>query len=107
MEHGKTWQFKKALRFYNLSLATVENTLDEFGFDENLVLLLCSLYNNIGFIHAKTHNHQETKDCLAWLQRAVCAEQFSSAPMSDDDYCFFSLYLTFCSDTQFTTAAAA
>ena len=107
MKHEKDWQFRKAMRFYDLSFSTVENILQDYGFDENLVLLLCSLYNNMGYIHARAHNHQETKFCLDWLQRTVFADEFSDAPISDEDYCFFSLYLTFCSDKQFSTAPAA
>lgn len=95
------------MRFYKLSLATVETILEEYGFDETLVLLLCSLYNNMGFIHAAVQNHQEMRVCLGWLQRTVGAEHFSWAPISDEEYSFFSLYLAFSPDTQFITAPVA
>ena len=110
MQQGQSWQFEKAMKFYNLSFSTIENILEDDGdrpFDDNLILLLCGLYNNMGYIHARSNNVEETKFCLEWLQRTVFAEEFTTAPISDEDYCFFSLYLTFRLEEHFNTAPAA
>ncbi|CAB9528367.1 expressed unknown protein [Seminavis robusta] len=109
IQYGKSWHFAKAMRFYELSFSTIENVLQEYGFDGNLIMLLCSLYNNMGHIHARSNDIEDTKFCLEWLQRTVNAEEFSNCnAMCDDDYCFFSQYLMFSSThNHFRSAPAA
>lgn len=107
--YGKSWQFKKAMRFYELSFSTIENILQDFGFDSNLVLLLCSLYNNMGHIYARANDVGESQFCLEWLQRTVHADEFNyCTSICDEDYSFFSQYLMFCTPQhQFSSASAA
>ena len=110
IKSGKSWQFAKAMRFYELSYSTIENMIQDFGgYDCNLILLLCSLYNNMGHIYARSNDAEERQFCLEWLQRTVNAEEFMACTvLSEEDCCFFSQYLMFTAPSkQFSTAPAA
>jgi hypothetical protein len=109
LKYGRSWHFAKAMRFYELSFSTTESIIEEYRFDSHLILLLCSLYNNMGHIYARSYDMEETKFCLEWLQNTVNAEEFSTCnSMCDEDYCFFSQYLMFGSTEQhFSSAPAA
>ena len=109
IEFGKSWHFSKAMRFYELSFATIESIHEEYGYDSHLILLLCSLYNNMGHIYARANDNEESQFCLEWLQRTVNLDEFSTSnSMCDEDYCFFSQYLMFGStEEHFSSAPAA
>jgi hypothetical protein len=109
IKYGRSYHFTKAMRFYELSFCTIESITEEYGFDSHLVLLLCSLYNNMGHIYARSNDVKEVKFCLEWLQRTVNTEEFSACTsISEEDFCFFSQYLMFGSTEQhFSSAPAA
>jgi hypothetical protein len=96
IKFGSSRHFAKAMRFYDLSLSTVECMLQGFGYDSNMVLMLCSLYNNMGHVHALFNDVEETQFCLDWLQKAVTAEEFNDEEViSEEDSSFFSQYLMY------------
>lgn len=107
MKHGRTWQFDRAMKFYDLSFSSVENIMQDFGFDLILIVILCGLCNNLGYLHARARDMDQMRFCLEWLQRTAYADEFSNASMTEEDYDFFSFYLLFRSVDQFSTATAA
>ena len=98
------------MRFYELSFSTIENVLEDIGYDSTLGLMMCSLYNNMGHIYARVNDVEESQFCLEFLQRTVKAEEFNDDNMICEEDCgFFSQYLMFCASTteHFRTARAA
>lgn len=104
---GETSRFPRALRLYQLAYTAIENLSEEKGFDDDLTLLLCALFNNMGHIHSVFYEQQETRVCLEWLQSILHKEQFSTASICEEDFAFFFDYLLFTPEEIFCFAAAA
>jgi hypothetical protein len=107
--YGRSHELSIALRLYHLVVSTLANIGgDTSSFeDEVLLLLLCSLYNNIGHIHSCFQEADEAKFCLEWLQNVLQSEKTLYSKGYEKEYIFFFQYLVLSPDEQFCLASAA
>lgn len=97
----------KALQLYELAYATMEKAANEYyPSDQAFFMILCALYNNMGYVHDYYLNSSKALSCLEGLQLAL-RESSASLLLNRVDYSFFSQYLVINAEKLLALAPAA
>lgn len=108
LRSGRSSDLCNALNFYQLALLTLENvTEDKCLENAAMILLMCSIYNNMGHIHSYFRNLAETKSCLECLKSLLLSEESLAYELYEKQYIFFMQYLLINPEEQFCLAPAA
>lgn len=93
-------EYQVAINLYQMALNLVENSIqdneDEDGSTpeecQNLIILLCAIFNNMANIHSRHFNIEETRNCVECLKEIV-SQEYYAVSVHEDDYFFFYLNL--------------
>lgn len=109
-------EYLVALNLYQLALSLVETSIQSHENDkeqplqeecQNLVVLLCAIFNNMANIHSRHFRVQETRNCLECLKEIV-SNPYYGTEEEEEDHFFFYLNLFVTAPTQdFAIAPAA
>ncbi|CAB9500046.1 expressed unknown protein [Seminavis robusta] len=92
-----TEDFRVAINLYQMALSLVESSIrrgeDEEGEEcQNLVILLCAIFNNMANIHSRHLHVEQTRNCLECLKEIVSSVG-TVVPCVEEDHFFFYLSL--------------
>lgn len=116
IERGKSSELSTALRLYELAFSLLETCYQDFAVGDQ-VLLLLSLYNNMGHIHSYFCNTPHAQLCVLWIQRIFhfyymeqqlnSEQQDQQFSLAQEDFAFFFQYVPMSPDQEGSTAGAA
>jgi hypothetical protein len=103
-----TLALTNSLQFYAGAYQVLESSCREFGFPyEDALLLVLSLFNNMGHIHSSfTMDSEKTQRCVSWMQSAFAAPQTTHV-LAPEDFSFFSQYISVPAAAQLMISPAA
>jgi hypothetical protein len=98
-----TDDFRVAINLYQMSLSLVESSIqrdieeqDNQEECQNLVILLCAIFNNLANIHSRFFHVTEARNCIECLREIVSSVSSSDgvvSPCVEEDHFFFYLNL--------------
>ena len=102
-------QIIKAIRMYELALATAENIPDDPRWDGIVLRVRCCLYNNMGHAHENLKSTQQSRFLLECLLNCLQQNDFcvAQAMYGSEEYEFFLQYVGFSPYCSFRAATAA
>jgi len=96
-----------AAKFYTMALEVLEESSCQDGTSSEVLLLLLSLYNNLGHIQCHFFNVKEAQQCVEWLRNLVNAKSVLLLPHLREEHSFFCLSLLIPPGSEFSLAPAA
>lgn len=98
--------YSHALNFYGQAYSTIEQSSQQYGFQDALLLVL-ALFNNMGHIHnIALVNSEKTRQCIYWMQSTFRTPGIKTI-LSIEDYHFFFQYISVSSQKQLLIAPTA
>jgi hypothetical protein len=95
--------FRVAINLYQMSLSLVESSIprdnEEQGSQEecqNLIILVCAIFNNLANIHSRFFHVTEARNCIECLREIISSVSSSAdviTPCVEEDHLFFYLNL--------------
>lgn len=83
-------EFQVAMNLYQMALSLVETSIREPTQEcQNLVLLLCAIFNNMANIHARHFHVEETRNCLECLKEIVSNDNACATTEQEDQFFFY------------------
>ena len=102
---GDSKILSQALTCYGYAYYTIESPSRTYGFHDAL-LVVCSLFNNMGHIHSIQMNCEKTRQCLKWLQ-SIFAHKAAKRVLYPGQYSYFFRYISVDSSRQLLVAPTA
>ena len=106
-KHASYNSLHLAVKFYKISLGVLEQGATGRGNPTEIVLLLLSLFNNLGHICSHVADMKEALHCVQWLRSLVNAKSSLLLPHLREEHSFFTLSVLIPPGSEFALAPAA
>jgi hypothetical protein len=94
-------EYQVAMNLYQMALNLVEHSIqdeDDGNTSEecqNLIILLCAIFNNMANIHSRHFNIEETRNCLECVKEIVSQDYYVVNVQEEDQFFFYlNLFVT-------------